>query len=212
MSRHKSRASWIQKHINDEFVKRAQKEGYRSRAAYKLLEIQEKYRLIRKGNYVVDLGAAPGSWSQVAAKLVGELGQVLAVDILTMDIITGVQFIQGDFTEETILATIYAALANSKVNVVLSDMAPNLSGIDSVDQPKSMYLVELALDFALNNLQKGGHFVCKMFQGPGTDIFLKQIRQYFLTVTIKKPKSSRAPSREVYVVARSLQVEGLPRG
>lgn len=191
----------MQRHVNDEFVQRAQKEGYRSRAAYKLLELQEKDRLIAPGQIVVDLGAAPGGWSQVAGQLVGRKGQVFAMDLLEMDGLPGVDFLQGDFREETVLKELLARLDGRPVDLVISDMAPNVSGVTAVDQPRSIYLCELALDFARQVLKPGGTFVCKIFQGEGFDDFVRDARSSFKRVVTRKPKSSRPKSREVYLVA-----------
>ena len=205
MARSKSSSRWLQEHFNDHYVKESQKDGYRSRASYKLLEIQEKDRLIKPGMRVVDLGAAPGGWSQVAAKLVGIKGFVLATDILLMDSIAGVEFIQGDFTEEAVFDALLAHLGENKADLVLSDMAPNMSGIAGVDQPKAMYLCELALDMARRTLKPGGGFICKVFQGEGTDEWMKICRQEFAKCSVRKPDASRARSREVYLVAKQFK-------
>lgn len=203
MSRSKSSNRWLQEHFNDHYVKASQKDGYRSRASYKLLELNRKDKLIKKGSVVVDLGAAPGGWSQVAADLVSDQGFVLASDILPMDALAGVEFVQGDFTEEPVFNQLLGALDNRPVDVVISDMAPNMSGISSVDQPRAMYLVELALDMARNVLKPGGSFACKAFQGEGFDEWMRDARSCFKHVMIRKPDSSRARSREVYLVAKS---------
>ncbi len=191
----------MQRHVNDEFVQRAQKEGYRSRAAYKLLELQERDRLIRPAQVVVDLGAAPGGWSQVAAQLVGRKGQVFAMDLLEMDGLPGVDFLQGDFREDAVLGELMARLGGRPVDLVISDMAPNVSGVSAVDQPRSIHLCELALDFARQVLKPGGSFVCKIFQGEGFDDVIRDARSSFKRVVTRKPKSSRPKSREVYLVA-----------
>lgn len=191
----------MQRHVNDEFVQRAQKEGYRSRAAYKLLELQERDRLIKPGQVVVDLGAAPGGWSQVAGQLVGKKGQVLAIDLLEMDELPGVDFLQGDFREEAALNALLARLDGRPVDLVISDMAPNTSGVSAVDQPRSIHLCELGLDFARQVLKPGGSFACKIFQGEGFDDFVRDARSSFKRVVTRKPKSSRPKSREVYLVA-----------
>ena len=196
-----SSRAWLKEYREDQFVKRAQKEGYRSRACYKLMELNERDRLIRPGMTVLDLGSAPGGWSQVAAELVGHKGRVIACDILPMDNIAGVEFIEGDFTEAVVLDTLLASMADSRVDLVMSDMAPNLSGIDAVDQSSSMYLVELALDFAERILPKGGMFVTKVFQGEGFDGLIRECKQRFNKVVTRKPDASRPRSREVYVVA-----------
>lgn len=191
----------MQRHVNDEYVKRAQKEGYRSRASFKLLELQEKDRLIKPGQVIVDLGAAPGGWSQIAAKTVGRKGMVLALDILEMDSIAGVEFIQGDFREQEVMDRLLEKLDGRPVDLVISDMAPNVSGMSAVDQPRSMYLVELALDFARQVLKPGGALVTKVFQGEGFDEYIRDARSSFTRVVTRKPKSSRPKSREVYMVA-----------
>ena len=202
MARSKSSTRWLQEHFDDEYVKLSQKEGYRSRAVYKLKELQEKDRLIQHGMSVLDLGAAPGGWSQYAVELVGKNGRVVASDILPIDPLPFVEFIQGDFTEERILNEILELIGNDKANVVISDMAPNLSGNDAVDQPSSIYLCELALDISKQILAENGTMVVKLFQGAGSDEYLKEVRQCFRQVKIRKPKASRARSREVYVVAQ----------
>ncbi|MFZ8887399.1 MAG: 23S rRNA (uridine(2552)-2'-O)-methyltransferase RlmE [Steroidobacteraceae bacterium] len=205
MARSKSSSRWLQEHVSDPYVKRAQREGYRARSAYKLLELDERDRLLRPGMTVVDLGAAPGGWSQVAAAAVGEKGRVVASDILPMDAIRGVEFIQGDFREEAVLAQILAAIGDAKADLVLSDMSPNLSGVAPADQAASIYLLELALDLAGRVLKPGGDLVGKLFQGVGSDEYLKQLRQVFTKVSIRKPDSSRSRSREVYFVARGFK-------
>tara|TARA_R110000823_G_scaffold315695_1_gene450360 strand:- start:134303 stop:134893 length:591 start_codon:yes stop_codon:yes gene_type:complete len=196
----------MKEHFDDHYVKKAQKEGYRSRACYKLLEIQEKDRLIKPGMSVVDLGSAPGGWSQVAAMLVGHSGQVLASDILDMDSIAGVEFIRGDFTEEEVFNELMAFLGNQKADLVISDMAPNMSGMRDVDQPQSMYLCELALDMAGLVLRPGGGFVTKIFQGEGFEEYMRLLRERFSKVVTRKPAASRPRSREVYLVATGLRV------
>jgi 23S rRNA (uridine2552-2'-O)-methyltransferase len=205
MGRSKSSARWLNEHVTDEFVRRAQKEGYRSRAVYKLQELDEKYRLFRAGQTVVDLGAAPGSWSEYVAEKVGDRGRVIALDILPMDALAGVEFIQGDFQEEAVLASLLHALGDKRADLVISDMAPNMSGMDAVDIPRAMYLVELAQDLAGQVLRRGGIFVCKLFQGEGSDAWLKSLRADFGSVVVKKPKASRSRSREVYVLARDFK-------
>jgi 23S rRNA (uridine2552-2'-O)-methyltransferase len=193
---------WLQEHFADTYVKQAQLAGYRSRSVYKLLELQERDKLFKPGMTVIDLGAAPGGWSQVITKLLGKKGRLIALDILPMEPLEGVQFILGDFTENAVLDELMQVLANEKVDWVLSDMAPNISGIDSVDQPRSMELAELALDFALQVLSSKGGFLVKVFQGDGFDPFLVLLRKNFKKVTIRKPKASRDRSREVYILAR----------
>jgi 23S rRNA (uridine2552-2'-O)-methyltransferase len=201
-ARTKSSARWLNEHVNDPYVKQAQKDGYRSRSSYKLIQLNEKDRLIRPGMMVVDLGSAPGGWSQVAGRLVGAKGRVLATDILPMEPVKNVDFIQGDFTEESVLKEIVARLEGNAPDVVLSDISPNITGIDSADQASAMYLVELALDMARQVLKPKGDFVAKVFQGTGSDAFLKDLRTSFEKVLIRKPPASRARSREVYMVGK----------
>ena len=203
MTRSKSSARWLREHFTDEYVKRAQQEGYRSRAAYKLLEIHEKDHLLRPGLTVVDLGAAPGGWSQLAARLVGGQGAVIALDILPMEPLPGVTFIAGDFREAAMLEQLLNALNGRPVDLVISDLAPNTSGVKAVDQPRGMYLAELALDFARRALRPGGDFLTKAFQGEGFDAFLRELRGAFATVAIRKPRASRARSAEQYLLARN---------
>ena len=204
MAKSKDR-SWIKKHVNDPFVKKAQVDGYRSRASYKLLEIVEKDRLIRSGMTIVDLGSTPGGWSQVAARLVGHDGRVHALDILPMDAIAGVDFIEGDFTEESVFEELLNLIENRPVDLVISDMAPNLSGNKAVDQPAVMYLAELAVELAEKVLTINGVFIAKLFQGQGFDPFVLQVRKLFNGVSIIKPDASRSRSREVYLVAKGLK-------
>ena len=200
-----SSKAWLKEHRDDVYVQRAQAEGYRSRACYKLLELNDKDRFIRPGMTVVDLGSAPGGWSQVAANLVGHKGRVVASDILPIDALAGVDFIEGDFTEQSVFDQIQQVIGESVPSAVLSDMAPNMSGIVSVDQPKAMYLVELALDLAVQILPEGGVFVAKVFHGEGFDEWLKSVRERFLTVHSRKPAASRPRSKEVYVVAKGFR-------
>ena len=204
MAKSKNR-SWIKQHVKDTYVKQSQVDGYRSRASYKLLEIVEKDRLIRSGMTVVDLGSAPGGWSQVAARLVGHTGRVHALDLLPMDSIAGVDFIQGDFTEEDIFDELLKLIENRPVDLVISDMAPNLSGNKAVDQPAVMYLAELAVELAEKVLTSNGVFIAKLFQGQGFDPFVLQVRTLFNGVSIIKPDASRSRSREVYLVAKGLK-------
>jgi 23S rRNA (uridine2552-2'-O)-methyltransferase len=204
MAKSKNR-TWIKQHVKDPYVVQSQRDGYRSRASYKLLEIIDKERLIRSGMTVVDLGSAPGGWSQVAARLVGHNGRVVAVDILPMDPIAGVSFIQGDFTEESVLQQLLNKISNKPVDLVISDMAPNLTGMKAVDQPAVIYLAELAVDLAQQILKKNGIFIAKLFQGEGFDEFVRNTRTVFNTVALKKPDASRAKSREVYLLAKGLQ-------
>ncbi len=207
MARSKTSLGWLKEHFNDPYVKMAQKDGYRSRASYKLLEIQEKYRIIRPGMSVVDLGAAPGGWSQVTSRLIGGQGRLIASDILEMDSIPDVSFIQGDFTQDEVLARILEAVGNSHVDLVISDMAPNMSGTPAVDIPKAMFLCELALDLATRVLKPGGDFLIKIFQGEGFDVYLKDARRKFDKVQMLKPDSSRDRSREQYLLARGYRGE-----
>jgi 23S rRNA (uridine2552-2'-O)-methyltransferase len=203
MAKSKNR-SWIKQHVKDPYVQQSQRDGYRSRASYKLLEIIGKERLIRPGMTVVDLGAAPGGWSQVAMELVGHEGRVHAVDLLPMDGIAGVDFIQGDFTEESVFEELMALIDNRPVDLVISDMAPNLTGSKAVDQPQIIYLVELAVDLASQVMKPDGVFIAKLFQGEGFDEFVRHARTMFNTVNVRKPDASRSKSREVYMVAKGL--------
>ncbi len=205
MAKKGSSRRWMHEHLSDEFVKKAQKEGYRSRAVYKLLEIVEKNMIIRNGDKVLDLGAAPGGWSQVAAKFVGSKGKVIASDILPIDAIEGVDFLQGDFTKQSVYDDLLVMTAGTKVDVVLSDMAPNMSGQLSVDQPKSMYLAELAIEMAIKTLHPNGSFIVKVFQGDGFDIFVQNAKKVFKKVAVIKPKASRPRSKEVYLLASQLK-------
>jgi 23S rRNA (uridine2552-2'-O)-methyltransferase len=205
MARSKSSGQWLQRHVNDPYVRQAQQEGYRSRSAYKLIQLNEKDRLLRPGMLVVDLGSAPGGWSQVAGRIVGAKGRVVSTDILPMNGLTNVEFIQGDFTEEAVLAQILEALGGEKPDLVICDIAPNISGVDSADQAASMYLVELALDMCRQVLKPGGVFVTKVFQGAGSEEYLKQVRKAFDKVSIRKPAASRPKSREVYFVAKGFK-------
>lgn len=205
MPRSKQSKKWLKEHFDDTYVKQAQEAGYRSRAVFKLKEIDEKDRLLHRGMSVVDLGAAPGGWSQYARERLGPDDKVIALDILEMDPLPGVTFIQGDFTEHTVLEQLLALLNGQKVNLVLSDMAPNISGMKVVDQPRAMYLAELALDFCQRALAQGGDFLVKMFQGEGSDVYIKELRQQFEQVIIRKPKASRPRSREVYLLAKGFQ-------
>jgi len=205
MSKSKSSGRWLREHFSDEYVIKSQKEGYRSRASYKLIEIDDKDKLIKPGNLVVDLGAAPGGWSQVAVQRVGHIGRVIASDILPMDGLAGVDFIEGDFTEEAVFNRILNVIDNEPVDLVISDMAPNMSGMKAVDQPRAMYLAELAYDMALNVLRPGGSFITKIFMGEGFDQYMKEARNNFEKVLTRKPDSSRARSPEVYMVAKKFK-------
>ena len=204
--RSKSSKAWLNEHVNDHYVHQAQKDGYRARAAYKLLEINEKDKLIKPGTVLADFGSTPGRWSQVAAQLAGGSGRVFALDILPMDEIAGVSFIQGDFREEGVLAEFESLLGQRALDLVICDMAPNMSGHDGVDQPRAMYLAELALDFARQVLSPEGVFLIKLFQGAGFDDYVRELRKQFSSVTMRKPEASRARSREVYALARNLRV------
>jgi 23S rRNA (uridine2552-2'-O)-methyltransferase len=201
MARSKSSSRWLKEHFDDNYVQRAQREGWRSRAVYKLEELDQKYRLLKPGMTVVDLGAAPGGWSQYAAKVLGNKGNLFALDILPMDALPDVVFIEGDFREADVLDRLKAELGDRTIDLVLSDIAPNITGMDAVDQPRAMYMVELAVDFAREMLRPGGSFVCKVFQGEGFDQLVQDLRKDFGRVLVRKPKASRSRSREVYLVA-----------
>jgi len=205
MPRSKSSSTWLQRHVSDPFVKKAQLDGYRSRSAYKLIELNEKDRLIKPNMRILDLGSAPGGWSQVAGRLVGRKGRVLATDILPMDAVANVDFIQGDFTDEAVVEKLLGWLDGGRFDLIISDIAPNLSGIDSADQAGSMYLLELALDTVRKTLEPGAAFVAKMFQGSGSDDYMKELRKSFEKVLIRKPAASRKESREVYIVAKGFK-------
>ena len=196
-----SSQKWMKEHFDDEYVKKAQKLGLRSRAVFKIEEINNKDKLIKPGMNVVDLGAAPGSWSEYAVKVLGDKGQLVACDILPMESIAGVAFLQGDFREEAVLNTLLSKIDGRNVDVVMSDMAQNMSGNEATDQPRNMYLVELALDMCHQVLKKNGSFVVKVFQGDGFEQYMKDVRAAFTNVKTRKPESSRARSREVYIVA-----------
>ena len=195
----------MQEHVNDPYVKQAQRDGYRSRSSYKLIQLNERDRLIRPGMLIVDLGSAPGGWSQVATRLAGEQARVVATDILPMDPLKNVDFIQGDFTQESVLNQVLESLGGRKPHLVICDIAPNISGIDSADQASSMYLVELALDFVRQALESQGDFVVKVFQGAGADAYIKDVRSSFDKVFVRKPAASRPRSREVYLVAKGFK-------
>ncbi|WP_374089357.1 23S rRNA (uridine(2552)-2'-O)-methyltransferase RlmE [Methylomicrobium lacus] len=205
MARTKSSSRWMQEHFDDEYVKMAQKLGYRSRAVFKLKEIQEKDHILRPGMRIVDLGAAPGGWSQYAKQLLGNQCQIIALDILDIEPIDGVEFIQGDFREQTVFDQLMAALEGKRVDLVMSDMAPNMSGSKGVDQPRALYLGELALEMAQAVLAKDGVFLVKLFQGEGFEAYCKQVQQAFAKVLIRKPKASRPRSNEVYLLARGFK-------
>jgi len=203
MARTKSSTRWLQRHFDDAYVRKAQQAGYRSRAAFKLLEINERDHILRPGMTVIDLGAAPGGWSQVAAKIVGARGRVIALDILPMDALAGVDIIQGDFREEALLAEIVKSVEQQRVDLVISDMAPNISGMKSVDQPRAMYLAELALDLTRKVLSPGGALLVKAFEGEGIEALRRELQRSFRTVATRKPKASRPASREVYMLAKN---------
>jgi 23S rRNA (uridine2552-2'-O)-methyltransferase len=197
---------WLHEHRSDTFVKQARHEGYRSRAVYKLEELDQRDHLLKPGQAIVDLGAAPGGWCQYIARKLGDRARIVALDILPMDPLPGVTFIHGDFRDAAVLEQLEAAVGGNQVDLVLSDMAPNISGVDAADQAGAAHLAELALDFARNRLKPGGVLVVKLFQGEGFDGFLKNLRQVFAKVVLRKPKASRPRSREVYLVARGLRV------
>ncbi len=201
MPRSKSSKGWLQEHFDDEYVKRSVSDGYRSRASYKLIEINDKDKILRSGMTVVDLGSAPGGWSQVAAKLVGGKGRVVASDILPMDGIAGVEFLQGDFTETPVVDQLLTILDGATADLVISDMAPNMSGMSDIDQPQVMYLAELALDLARTILKPGAYLLVKVFQGEGLTEYQNELRASFTSVKVRKPKASRARSREIYLLA-----------
>lgn len=205
MARTKSSNQWMQEHFDDPFVKMAQAQGYRSRAVFKLKEINDKDNLIKSGMNIVDLGAAPGGWSQFARQLLGKNGRLVALDILPMEPLEGVDMIIGDFREESVLNELYAILDNAPIQLVLSDMAPNMSGNKSTDQARAMYLCELALDTAKTVLAKNGVFLVKVFQGEGFETYLKEVGQAFNSVVIRKPKASRPRSNEVYILAKGFK-------
>jgi len=205
MPQSKSSKRWLKEHFTDKYVKLARQKGYRSRSAYKLLVIQEKDKIIEPGMVVVDLGAAPGGWSEVAAKLVGEKGRIIAVDILPMQQIPGVEFIQGDFTDNKVLEIVLQHLEKQPVDLVISDMSPNISGMKAIDQPRAMYLVELAWDFAQQVLKPGGVFLVKIFQGAGFEVLLKELKQNFTEVKIRKPEASRSRSKEIFLLAKGFR-------
>ncbi len=196
----KTSKQWMREHINDPFVQLAQKDGYRSRAAYKLLEINEKDQLLKPGMVVVDLGATPGGWSQVAARIVGRSGKVIGLDLLPLDPLAGVEFIQGDFRDDAVLAQLENLLRGKPVGLVISDMAPNISGVASADQARAMYLAELAMDFAVQQLEPNGSFLVKVFQGEGFESYLKLMRSRFMKVATRKPRASRDRSSELYLL------------
>jgi 23S rRNA (uridine2552-2'-O)-methyltransferase len=206
MARSKSSHRWLKEHFDDEYVKRAQREGYRSRAVFKLEEIQQKDHILKPGMAVVDLGAAPGGWSQYALGVVGRKGSVVAMDILPMEPLPGVPFVQGDFRDDAVLEQLLNLLNGREIDLVMSDIAPNISGMGAVDQPRAMYLAELAVDFADRVVRPGGDLLIKVFQGEGFDELVKDLRSRYNKVVMRKPKASRARSREVYALARGRKV------
>ncbi len=210
MARSKSSSAWLREHVEDPFVQRAQKDGYRARAAYKLIEIDDRDRLIRPGMLILDLGSAPGSWSQVASQRLAGRGEVIATDILPMDPFAGVHFCQGDFREPEIVLALQSVIAGRAVDLVISDMAPNISGSHAVDQPRSIALCELALDMARRVLKPQGCFLVKVFQGEGSDDFRRALLRCFAQVKIRKPKASRPRSREVYMLGCGYQPAAWP--
>jgi 23S rRNA (uridine2552-2'-O)-methyltransferase len=205
MKRSKTSKQWMHEHVNDPYVQRAQKEGYRSRAAYKLLEIDERDHLLKPGMVVIDLGATPGGWSQVAASRVAPLGRVIALDLLPLHPLSGVEFILGDFGDANVLAQLEERLKGQQIALVISDMAPNISGIGSVDQARAMHLAELALEFSVQHLQPDGNFVVKMFHGAGFEEYIKLMRKHFIRVVTRKPKASRDRSSELYLLGFGFQ-------
>jgi 23S rRNA (uridine2552-2'-O)-methyltransferase len=216
-SKHRSNRAWIARHINDPYVQAATRHGYRSRAAYKLIEIDDKDHLLRPGATVIDLGAAPGSWTQVVVERLGQragtlAGRVLALDILPMDAIAGVEFIQGDFREDAVMAALAASLGGQRADLILSDMSPNLSGIGAADAARSAHLWELALEFALEHLKPDGRFLAKAFQGSGYSQFVQQLKRHFARVLVRKPPASRQESPETYLLAVSPKAAGNSAG
>ena len=201
MGQSKTSKQWLKEHFDDVYVRRAKEEGYRSRASFKLLEIQEQDKLIRQGMTIVDLGAAPGGWSQVAANLAGEKGQVIASDILSIDSLPGVEFLQGDFTKDAVLERLIELLKDRQADLVISDMAPNMSGMKDIDLPRVMYLAELALDLARTVLKPDAVFLVKVFHGEGYEEMQKALKSSFNSVKVRKPKASRARSSEIYLLA-----------
>ena len=201
MARSKSSGSWLKEHFDDEYVRRSQQDGYRSRAVYKLEEIDQKDKLLKPGMIVMDLGAAPGSWTQYVARRIKGRGRIIAMDILDMEPMDGVEFIQGDFLDDAVFQQLLDTLGNDRPDLVISDMAPNMSGQQAVDIPRAMYMAELALDMAQNVLQPGGGLLVKLFQGEGFSEYQKQLRSQFTRVVMRKPKASRARSREIYALA-----------
>jgi 23S rRNA (uridine2552-2'-O)-methyltransferase len=207
MARSKSSSRWLKEHFDDEYVQRSRQEGYRSRAVYKLIEIQQKDRVLKPGMTVIDLGAAPGGWSQYAATVLGSKGRMIALDILPIEPLPGIEFIQGDFRENEVLHQLLQSLGDSGADLVLSDMAPNTSGMDAIDVPRAYYLAELALDFARQVLKPDGGLLVKLFQGEGFEAYHSELKQHFSRVVMRKPKASRARSREIYALAAGFKAE-----
>ena len=205
MKRQKSRGRWLDNHVSDEYVQRARRDGYRSRACYKLMEIDDKHQILRSGITVVDLGAAPGSWSQLAAKRIGPAGSIIAIDILDMVPMPGVKLIKGDFTADSTLENLMRHLSGEQIDLVISDMAPNLSGMREIDQPRAMYLAELALESASRMLRPGGALLVKCFEGEGITQFRQVLSRAFKQLFNMKPKASRPKSREIYMLARGFK-------
>lgn len=201
----KNRSRWLQEHLTDPYVKSAKIEGYRSRAVYKLKEINDRDRLIKPGMTVIDLGAAPGGWSQLASQIAGKNGTIIAIDLLPMEPVTNVAFIQGDFREQSVLNQLLTALTGRRADLVISDMAPNISGVKAMDQTRSMYLAELTVDLAKLSLKNGGNLLVKVFQGEGFDALRHDLQNRFVTVAVRKPKSSRPRSPEIYLLAKNYQ-------
>ena len=206
MGRSKSSGRWLREHFDDEYVKRAQREGWRSRGAFKLAEVDRRDRLLRSGMTVVDLGAAPGGWSQYASKCLGGSGRVLALDLLQMEPLPGVEFVQGDFREEGVVASLRLRLGDHRVDLVMSDMTPNISGVRAVDQPRAMHLAEVAVEFAAEMLRPGGDLLIKVFQGEGFQQLHADLRRRFASVASRKPLASRSRSRELYLLARNYRL------
>ncbi len=206
MAKGSSKNNWLTRQQKDPYVKRAQESHYRSRAVYKLIEIDERDHLFKQGQVVIDLGAAPGSWSQYVSEKIGHEGRLLAVDILPMDPINNTLFIEGDFTEQSVYEECLQAMNNAKADLVISDMAPNLSGIRVADQVRSLHLAELSFDLAKRVLKKGGHMLVKVFEGEGTDVYLNELKEYFGKIIVRKPKASRDNSREFYVLAKTFRL------
>jgi 23S rRNA (uridine2552-2'-O)-methyltransferase len=206
MAKSKSSKSWLKEHFDDEYVRRSQQDGYRSRAVYKLIEIDKKDHLVKPGMTVIDLGAAPGGWSEYCVKKLGKNGTMVALDILPMEPIDGVAIVEGDFREDAVFEQLMAIMGNDKADLVISDMAPNISGMGSVDMPRAYYLCELALDLARQVLKPGGALLVKLFQGEGFEDYSKELKSSFSKVVMRKPKASRARSREIYALATGFKV------